>query len=346
VECRFETAVTGPRVEDGRVTGVVGASADGRVVELSAPLTVDASGIAGALRHNLDPGLGVTREIDPADVANAWQEIREIDRPAVLELLKLNRIRPQVNVIRLGFRGPYSMLSIYVNMDEDQVEVTAGIQHGSDLPAAKELAASYTEAHAWIGPVIAQAGGLIPVRRPLDSLVAPGFALVGDAACQAIPLHASGVASALVGGMVLGEVAAGALARGEVSREALWPYNLRYMNARGAAQANSDLFRRFLQGLASDELSALFAQNLVSDEAVTGSLEGLALEIPLSSLGPALLALWKRPRLLLRLARLGRASSKILALYNQYPDHYDPEAFQLWRTRVANLFRPWEGKAG
>jgi digeranylgeranylglycerophospholipid reductase len=341
VEFLCETAVTGPKVEDGRVTGLVGSSADGRLLNLSAPLAIDASGIAGVLRHNLDPDSGVTRELDPGDVATAWQETRELDRAEVMDLLERNRIRPQVNVIRLGFRGPFSMLSIYVNLDEDQVEVTAGLRHDPAAPSARELVEGYTDSHSWIKAPIARGGGLIPVRRPLDNFVAPGFACVGDAACQAIPLHASGVASALAGGMILGEVAAAALEDGEATTATLWPYNRRYMTARGAAQANSDLLRRFLMDLSADQISELFARRLFSEEAVTGSLEGLALEIPPSALLQAALPLWKRPALLYRLFRLSRTSSRIFNLYAQYPEQYDPLAFDQWQLNIQKLFSAW-----
>jgi O-acetylhomoserine/O-acetylserine sulfhydrylase-like pyridoxal-dependent enzyme len=44
------------------------------------------------------------------------------------------------------------------------------------------------------------------------------------------------------------------------------------MNARGQAQANSELFRRFLLALGSEELSLRFSRNLINADAVTGSL--------------------------------------------------------------------------
>ncbi|HUT55242.1 MAG TPA: NAD(P)/FAD-dependent oxidoreductase [bacterium] len=341
-ELMFETNITGPVLTAGRVTGVVGSDAQGRLLELTAPLSIDASGIFGALRHRLDESMGVEIEISPRDVANAWQESREIDREAVMELLSKNRIRPQIAVLRVGIMGPYSMFGVYVDMDNDRVEVTVGLLHDEAYPTARELAERYGSSHHWIGEPIAAAGGLIPVRRPLDSFIAHGFACVGDAACQAIPQHASGVTSALIGGKILAGVADAALERGDTSRDALWPYNARYMQARGAAQANSDLFRRFLIGLTTDELSALFSRGLITEEAIVGSLDGMALELPRAAVFTAALGLLGRPGLLSRLWRLSRDSLRVLDVYNSYPEEYDHAGFKRWREQAARIFNKWD----
>jgi digeranylgeranylglycerophospholipid reductase len=339
---KFETNVTGPIMEAGRVTGVVGSDGEGRMLELYAPLCIDASGIYGALRHRLDPSMGVEIEISPRDVANAWQESREIDREAVMDLLSQNRIRPQIAVMRVGFMGPYSMFGVYVDMDEDRVEVTVGLLHDPAYPTARELAERYGGSHHWIGESIASAGGLIPVRRPLDSFITHGFACVGDCACQAVAQHASGVTSALIGAKILAETAVAALEKGDLSRDALWPYNVSYMMARGAVQANSELFRRFLIGLTADEFSALFSRGLITEEAVNGSLDGMALELPRAAVFSAALGLIGRPGLLRRLWRLSRDSLRVLDIYNSYPERYDHREFQRWREQAARIFNKWD----
>lgn len=337
----FETTVTGPRLTEGRVAGVVGESADGRLLEVTAALTVDASGIAGALRHELPEEFGLEREISIHDVCNAWQDSRELDRPAVMELLSRNRIRPQVDVVRLGFMGPFSMFSVLVDLDDDRVEATCGLLHDPRFPEARDLVARYMESHHWIGEPIAKSGGLIPIRRPLDSMVADGLVCAGDSACQAIPQHASGVASALLAGKILAEVAQKALEQNDVSTAALWPYNARYMEARGIAQANSDLFRRFIISLSTDELSALFACGLITEEGIHGSLEGLPLELPRSAVFAAAMKFLSRPGLLLRMARLSRDVKKAFKLYSAYPKEYDPLRFERWRREAGKLFDRW-----
>jgi flavin-dependent dehydrogenase len=256
----------------------------------------------------------------------------------------MNRIRPQVDVKRLGFMGPYSMFGVYVDLDDDRVDVTVGLLHDSIYPPARELLEAYVESHHWVGELISGGGGLIPTRRPLDSFVADGFACVGDAACMAMPQHASGVCSALIGGKILGETAAGALESGDTSREALWLYNERYMEARGATQANSDLFRRFLLSLSTDEMSLLFAKGLVTEEGIRGSLEGMALELPKSAVLLSSLGLLTRPSLLHRLMRLSRDSLRVLEIYSSYPASDEIQYLPKWRAETQKIFNKWKPK--
>lgn len=337
----FQTMVTGPLVSAGGVCGVAGTSADGRLVEIRAALTVDASGIAGVLRHELPEEFGLVGRLDARDVCNAWQESREMNRPQVMDLVSKNRLRPQVEVCRLGFMGPYSMFSVLVDLEDDRVELTAGLLHDPNFPPARDLIARYVESHQWVGEAIHRGGGLIPVRNPLPSFVADGFACVGDAACQALPQHASGVASALYAGQMLAEVAAPALAQKNLSRAALWSYNRRYMIERGITQANSELFRRFVLSLSTDEISALFSSGLLTEEAVEGSLEALPLELPKTTLLSVALKFLGRPALLSRLARLSRDTRRAYRIYQAYPETDDPTDFSRWKAQSDKLFPPW-----
>jgi flavin-dependent dehydrogenase len=341
VQFFFNTTVTGPVVSEGRVTGVIGTTGDGRLLELSAPLTVDASGIYGVLRHELPEELGIQREIDPADVCNLWQESREINRSAVMDLLAKNRIRPQVNVLRAGFMGPYSLFGVYVDLECDCVEVTVGVAHDERYPTAKELAQRYLDSHHWIGEPIVAGGGLVPVRRPLDSMVASGFAVVGDAACQAIPQFAGGISSGLAAARMLAETAGEALQKNDPSRAALWPYNVRYQRSRGAAAANSDLFRRFLLTTSADELSAVFARGIVTVEGIAGVMEGMPLELPKSAVLSSALGLLGRPNLLRKLWRLTKDPLRVLDLYQEYPETDDDRELDRWRREVDKIFKRW-----
>ncbi len=334
----FDTEVQGPVLELGWVAGVRAISSDGSEVELRARLCVDASGVHGVLRRHLTEGMGVQREIDPEAVASAWQESREIDRPAVMDLVQKNRIRPQVNVTRVGFMGPFSMFSIYVDLEDDRVDITVGLLHRADLPEARELALGYVDSHQWVGERITAGGGLVPVARPMHSFVANGFACVGDAACQAVPQHASGVSSSLLAGKILAETAAEALRSGGASREALWPYNARFMAARGSAQANSELFRRFLVSSSTEELSALFAAGLVSDQGITGAMDGQALDLPLAGIISSVPRLVKRPGLLLRLMRLSRDASQLLKIYDLYPGRERIDTLAIWSSKADSIF--------
>jgi flavin-dependent dehydrogenase len=344
VEFIFESTVTGPLTAGDKIEGIVGSSADGRLLELSAPLTVDATGIAGALRHGLEKSFDMEIEIDPSDVINAWQESREIDRDAVMELVSNDRIRPQTNVCRTGFTSTFSLFSIYVDLDDDRVDINVALPHSSRYKTARQLCSEYVESHAWIRELISAGGGVIPVRRPLSSFVANGMACVGDAACQTFPMHGSGVGNSLAAGAILARAADRALETGDTSRHALWSYNVEYMQERGAAQANADLLRHFVLTMDQDELSVMFDTGIISEDGILGSLEGLPLKLPLSSIASSLPGIIIKPRLAARLALLGRDINKMLRLYSEYPDRHNPETFKEWQSETEEIFNKWKQK--
>ncbi len=82
--------------------------------------------------------------------------------------------------------------------------------------------------------------GFTPFRRPPYSFVDDGVLIMGDAACLTKPFNGEGVSSGWVQTQIAFEVVNDLLDRGQpLSREKLWPINLRYIQAQGAKFASS-----------------------------------------------------------------------------------------------------------
>jgi len=76
------------------------------------------------------------------------------------------------------------------------------------------------------------AGG-VPTAKPIETIVTDGLMLVGDAARQANPLTGGGIVNALIAGASAGQVAAKAVAGGDVSAKALMPYQKAWHKGEG-----------------------------------------------------------------------------------------------------------------
>ncbi|MDP8237959.1 MAG: NAD(P)/FAD-dependent oxidoreductase [Candidatus Hatepunaea meridiana] len=72
--------------------------------------------------------------------------------------------------------------------------------------------------------IIGEAAGGVPVARPLKNPVKDGFMITGDAARHCNPVSGGGIAAALIGGNAAGEVAAAAVAKGDITESALKVY--------------------------------------------------------------------------------------------------------------------------
>ena len=72
--------------------------------------------------------------------------------------------------------------------------------------------------------------------------------VMGDAAFQTKPFSGEGVTSSFTACQIAAEVAAQALGRGDVSRESLWDYNVRYfrgLDVSSTATKIKALYQRF-----------------------------------------------------------------------------------------------------
>lgn len=108
-------------------------------------------------------------------------------------------------------------------------------------------------------------GGGIPVGGLLDNMVLNGFAVVGDAAHQVNAIHGGGMHEATSAGKILADVVAEAIKKGDVSQEALSPYNKLWWKARGEKLLKVQKLREFFDKLSDDDMNML-ADSLNGDD--------------------------------------------------------------------------------
>ena len=59
--------------------------------------------------------------------------------------------------------------------------------------------------------LIRQGSGVVPTRKPLNSMVSGGFMCVGDSACQIHPVLGGGIGPSTMGGYLAGKIAVQAI---------------------------------------------------------------------------------------------------------------------------------------
>ena len=184
--------------------------------------------------------------------------------------------------------------------------------------------------------VIHGGGGIVPTRRPLDSLVGNGIVVIGDASCQVNPIHGGGMGPSMTGGKITGEVVAEALEKDEPSLEQLWPINVRYMRDYGAKQAGLDVFRMFLQGLTNEDLDYGMRYRLIKeDDVIVAGLDG-EVHLDVTEATRRVFRGLGRFSFLRKLYNMARISKMVKALYRDYPD--SPEGISDWKSIVQGSF--------
>ncbi len=331
-EFRGEARVEEPLLERGRVRGVVL-----RGQELPARLVLDASGLNAVLRRGLPESSPIEREVDESCLVTAWREHRVFPPEEVRPLLDSLEIPPGVGVARLGWRGGYSVLSLFYDARERVLDILVGFKVKGSSETAGDFVRRFFQDRGIGGERVYGGGGLIPVRRSLDALVDHGLMLAGDAACMVLPAHGSGVASALTAGDLAARVAASCLARGDVSREALWEYGASWQRGRGALMAYFDFIRLLSEGLDERGMDLLMGYAMTPLDL---EIAMAARTLPLRA-GDILRRLkgLRHPVFLGRFAALARHSIALKKAYERYPLSWDPSALENWRREVAAIVR-------
>ena len=320
-----------PIIENGYVVGVsVRDLRRERIVKIRGRVVVDASGFLATVRSKLPREMGVEVRVDPDDAIVAYREIRRLKEP-----------HDDPNTCKIYLDADVACGGYYwiFPRGEDGVNVGLGLQMSKGVLNPKRQLYDYVlRQPAFAGSKLLDEGGwFVPTRRPLLSMVANGFMAVGDAACQANPLHGGGMGPSMLGGILAGEVAAEAASSGDVSREGLWSYNVRFIEAYGAKQAKLDVLRILLQKLSNRELNFGMERRLITEDELlrisTGSSFGLGALDVIRRLMRSL----ENPSLLFRLYRCARLVKEVSRAYAKYPR--SPEGFEEWEKVVRELFQ-------
>ena len=318
----------GAEVDRGRVTTVLtdrGA--------FPTRLAVDASGADRVICRNLPRGIGVPRVIGASDYFSLYSETREREPGA--------EAPDGADEGRLEFHGGRFMGYRWLNDDHGRgmVDIGAAVQDAPDAPDPRAVTQSFAlAASPAVGRVIRSGGGRIPARRPLNSMVAGAFMVIGDAACQALPVSCRGVGGAMIAAALAADAAAFGLEAGDVSPAGLWSYNHCYMRERGAHAAALDCIRVFLQGITDDDLRRLVKKSVMNERDIACLMQG-RFEMPGAQ--SRIMSLLKGPAELSLATRFQGAFRDALRVFEHYmafPPVYDQPTCTEWSREAEYLF--------
>jgi flavin-dependent dehydrogenase len=326
-EILAEAEVVEPIVENSSVVGVR-ARRNGGLLEARGRIVVDASGVDGALRTRLPAELEVETEPIAAD-------------EMLFVCLEYRADLPDGYPTGLNF---YPYHKAFWNPSRD-TEVILGIGQPNSYDYAWQKHREWREEYFGDpGRVVRRTQGRTPYRRSPYSLAGNGFMVMGDAAFQTKPFSGEGVTSSFTACQIAAEVANAALQAGDVSREALWPYNVRYFRDQGSKFASMFVQLPAAAELSRSEVNFLFHNDLVfSSEDFRQMNLHYATEMDLpKTLTMATKLLWGvlgrrfSAGSLRRLLDVSSRADKIRKHYEQFPDH--PAAFDKWVNEVRPLW--------
>ncbi|ELY60101.1 geranylgeranyl reductase [Natronococcus amylolyticus DSM 10524] len=225
VEQHYDTVVN-EVVQDGRVTGVK-AIRDGEPVTYECDVLIDTAGAQSILQdmvdfEALDTPAEPTFEVPHyTHFGSAYREIIETEEPVDYHNAIVGKPLEEMGYIWYFPRTP------------TQINVGLGFQMNKEpIPLADRLRRDVENRPEFRGANVAERfdrknklGSAIALRRPLDSMVAPGYLTAGGAAGTTHPITGKGIRGAAYSGYSAGRAAALAVEDGDVSEAGLWEHN-------------------------------------------------------------------------------------------------------------------------
>jgi flavin-dependent dehydrogenase len=331
----FNCSFVEPIFEEGRITGVR-AERDGAEMECRARLVVDASGTTAVVRRSLPPEYGVeTFKLGPHDVMYVLLQYIKWSRPGEPYPPFLHSYS-----YHLAWLGP------------------AGIEHAAILgvgqPGSYETVRKVREdflKKANFPPyeVVKSEQGFTPYRRPPYSLVGDAFLCIGDAAAITYPFSGHGVTATWNLCTMAADVINGALTREDtLSRETLWPINVRYFRDQGAKFAGLFAQLAGAMNLSEEEFNYILERRLIHRTGKHGKLpepnreyeKEPTLAETAKLIGKLLVGVARRKLHLGHVVRLvGSAllAARIRKHYERFPA--TPAGFNAWTDRAEQLWK-------
>ena len=327
-----------PLCKAGRVEGVRFESSKG-LQEIRSRIVIDATGFNASLTRRLPAEYGIVFPEDELHVVSAANHLHDIDPDAARAAVSRGLHGDEETRVGLGGYGSYSTVFSNLSLKDQRAYILVGLKknYETTMPVSRAIE-RFREEQGYFRGEITGGAGLIRIHHSLDKLVANGFMAVGEAACQVVPIHGSGVASSLYAASLAARAALQALKNGDNSESALWPYAAEYQRTRGRILAVYDTVRLTTEKLTANDIADMLESGLMRKEDM---LKGLLIQMPMpsvASIPSRLIGLLRHPRFFSKIADSGIALGKVRKHYDNYPQRYDSEKFLTWSNENKEIF--------
>lgn len=348
VEFMHRTLVLGPLVEEDYVVGVKvrhldSTDAEGKCEEseVRARIVIDASGFYAVIRRNLPAQILAQDPQYCEDVVLGYREVRKI----VGESPECPPPEYRGYYDYLGYHGGYLWI---VREEKGWANIGIGVQDYPGNPGPAVPVQRFADDNPAIGPEYLVRGSgdptYIPLRSCQPQLAANGFMVVGDAACQVRPSTGYGWHTGLLASNIAGKVAAAALKKQDVSREALWDYDVQWKRGLGATFASYDAVRIMCQSISNDELDVLVAKGILGAEQIGALWNDRPFQVGTGKQISSFFAAMGHARLLMKVKATVDCADRLHKLFEEAPD--SPEGLAHWNGNRVQLFTDLRARLG
>ncbi|MHA2362907.1 MAG: geranylgeranyl reductase family protein [Candidatus Hodarchaeales archaeon] len=329
------TTVRKPLVEKNQVVGVNLRTKNKELKDIRAKVVVDASGMAGIIRRNLDENkTRMDKIIKHYDLASAYRELVQFAEDNPISNPEYIRMYFDTTNCPGGYFWIFPRSSYSAN-------VGLGIEPRRLKGGPKK---SY---YWWINQlpeifrdtkVLHSGGATVPLRRPIDVLVYNGLALIGDAGACVKATDGGGIGLSMISASIATKPIIQAIEEDNLKREGpLWNYNIGYMRSMGMKEAPLAIGKSYIVTATNFILNTLFEKEVIDAQDLYNLNAGNTIDM---SLKTKIKRGWRGRsilRFLLGLSSTMKRMNKAQKMYENYPDNW--KDFLIWREKISELYQ-------
>jgi hypothetical protein len=310
-------------------------TSEGELKDVSAKIVVDASGMAGIVRRQLDEQKAQWEAlIRHYDLAAAFRELIEFkdyafEKPDHIELYFDTDNCPG---------GYFWVFPRGTNSANVGIGIEPRKYEGGPRKAYDWWINHLNHMFGGKYDVIHKGGWNVPLRRPMDSLTWNGVVLIGDAGSCVKATDGGGIGLSMISASQAVNPIVRALEEDNVTTKGpLWDYNVNFMRLTGAHEAPLALGKTEIVKATNKELNLIFDKEVISAQ----DLYNLNAGRPITSgISVTLKRAWRGKTILPFLMNINKTMKQMKTvknLYLNYPEN--PEDLKQWRQKIAILFK-------
>jgi flavin-dependent dehydrogenase len=278
------------------------------------------------VHRSLPARFGVPAEIPAEDTFFVYR--------AYFEKTDASKLDPRYSVyfFHCGHPGMDWMIT-----EEDYMDVLVGKFGSLTKQEIDESLADFRQEYPYLGETPLRGGYVskIPLTRTLPSIVANGYAAVGDSAGMTVPLNGCGIDLSLRAGGILALVAQ-SVHDGNYTREKLWPYQQRYCVLHGNQLVLVAKLRAFLATLKPENIDFLLEHNILTQTEINmanGNMSAVTLPYVLKKLR----AIMPQRYLIPAAAKSLRGIRHLKKITAAMPANYGAKRVEKWRRLYESI---------
>lgn len=316
----FGKEIKSAYIEDGTVCGVV--FADGGVEKCD--LVIDSCGVDSPIRRSLPVTYGIDGDVGEEGVFAAYRAFYDAVPDAEV------RYTNKVYMKHLGKQG---ISWCIVDNDPTKINVLVGRIGKLNKEELNLSLAELRKDNPVLGEKLERGGIVckIPVRRPLDVMVADGYAAIGDAACMTVPLIGSGIVTSLYAAKYLFEAVGDG---NDSSAGKLWAYQYKVYADFGAQHCGVDYLKNWLLRQKNSTIDWIFGSGIMNNRDLQETSVGKLIKLTFKDAAEKLRKGFTRLHILIPMALMLSKAQKIVKIAKNIPEKYDEMAIAKWANRL------------